>query len=571
MKNKIILPTFILMGSLLLPSCSAYNQLQDKVIVRFESTYGFKIADQLLDRGSLVEEPYQEAAGYNFHGWYLTNNPQANEIPWNFNQDRAENSIILYAYWTEKTYTITFQSNGGSTFNPISFVMGSLLDMPVPLRFGFTFGGWYEDPQFTTQFYPSNIQAKNYLLYAKWLPYPTVDALFVTTNIQSSFITFANQIANQTATPIRFKSAICSSDCSNLDALEASLNSDNAPVFFQLPFNGRNTLALLQRFTPYMVDLSNQSWVDLTNVALWHQQKVYGFPLVMKADGLVYNTEIINRYNRLSNVTPIDPNNWFNYENLAKAMVSLHARKDELGIKSVVSFSPDMPIDPLFNAYLSMGKSSQDQSVLTDLNLGRYPTFRIDEYANWLKLLTDFSDQSGLFRTTLAGQVSAFMAEETAIMPYVPTFDVELKNFFAIQHFAMAPLGQFSTNAWSLAFNSQTSWIFINRKADSTQIDFLKSLLFEYATNTSMRIQVSNNLGTLHPFKNDLIFSNNNQFNQTIVPFYNRGATNPYLFDRLANTTKVNALVTLHNQWFLGMINRHEFVRQLKAWVENYP
>jgi hypothetical protein len=27
----------------------------------------------------------------------------------------------------------------------------------------------------------------------------------------------------------------------------------------------------------------------------------------------------------------------------------------------------------------------------------------------------------------------------------------------------------------------------------------------------------------------------------------------------------------LHDQWLIGMMNRNEFVRQLKSWVENYP
>jgi hypothetical protein len=270
-------------------------------------------------------------------------------------------------------------------------------------------------------------------------------------------------------------------------------------------------------------------------------------------------------------VTPLDPATWFNYENLAKAMVALHARKVDIGINSVVSFSPNMPIDALFNAYLTMGKSAQDQSVLLDLERGRSPTFRLDEYTNWLKLLLDFSNHSNAIPTSLSGQLTSFVAQEAAMMPYVPGFDVELRQFNAPQTFAIAPLGQFSNDSSTISVNGNASWIFINRFADASTINFLKGVLFDYAINAAIRFQVATTLGTIHPFRNNVLQNNNNSFNRTIVQYYQRNDTNPYLFDRLKNQAKIASLRNLHDQWLIGMMNRNEFVRQLKSWVENYP
>jgi hypothetical protein len=95
--------------------------------------------------------------------------------------------------------------------------------------------------------------------------------------------------------------------------------------------------------------------------------------------------------------------------------------------------------------------------------------------------------------------------------------------------------------------------------------------LFDYASDASMRFQVASTLGTIHPFRNNLLQNNNNLFNQTVVEFYQRNHTNPYLFDRLTNQAKVASLRTLHDQWLIGMMSRNEFVRQLKSWVEDYP
>ena len=571
MKQKGFSTILGLLGALVLSSCSVFVQLQDKVVVQFESSVGNRIPDQLLTRGSLIQEPSQSAPGYDFHGWYRQANPQAGDLLWNFNEDRVEASMRLYARWTLQSFTIQFQSNGAGNYEPIEFQLNSEITLPSPLREGFTFGGWYQDAETTMVFDPNNLQPQDYQLYAQWLPYPTLKMLFVGNQHTERFLALANRRANQTATPIQFLSPACEGNCLNLDTLEASLNQPDGPVLFQLPFNGTNTRSLIERFSPYMVDLTNQSWVDLTDVALSHQQKVYGFPLTMSANGLVYNTDIISRYNRLPGVTPIDPANWFNYENLANAMVALHARKADLGIKRVVSFAPEMPIDGLFNAYLTMGKSAQDQSVLFDLELGRSPTFRIDEYTNWLKLLVDFSDRSSLSATSLSGQLNDFMAQEAAIMPYVPGFDAELRKFNAPQTFAIAPLGQFSNQSSTISVNGRGSWVFINRFADATTINFLKGLLFDYASDVAMRFHVASTISTIHPFRNNLLQNNNNQFNQTVVEFYQRNDTNAYLFDRLTNQAKVASLRSMHDQWLIGMMSRNEFVRQLKSWVEDYP
>jgi len=572
MKQKTMSVIFGLLGAMVLSSCGAFVQLQDKVIVRFFSNVGNRIPDQLLDRGSLVQEPYQAGfSGYDFHGWYRESNPQSYHEPWDFNENRVDFSLTLYARWTLLTFTIEFETYGGDYFYPIEFYVDSEIYLPTPVLFGFTFDGWYEDPETTILFNPNNIQARNYLLHAKWLPYPTENLLFVGNQLSANFVSLANRKANQTSIPIQFLSTPCEESCLNLDALEASLNDPNGPVLFQLPFNGSNTRALMERFTPYMVDLTNQSWNNQTDVALSHQQKIYGFPLTMRADGLIYNTEIIARFNRLSGVTPINPDNWFNYENLSKAMVALHARKADIGIQSVVSLSQEMPIDSFFNAYLTMGKSAQDQSVLLDLELARSPTFRIDEYANWLKLLVDFSDRSSPFTTSLTGQLNAFMGQEAAMMPYVPGFESELRKFLAPQSFSIAPLGQFSINSSTISVNGNASWVFINRFAQTTTINFLKELLFEYANDLIIRFQVATTLGTIHPFRNNVLQTFNNEFNQTVVEFYEQSATNPYLFDRLHNQAKVASLRTLHDQLLIGMINRNEFVRQLKLWVLNYP
>jgi raffinose/stachyose/melibiose transport system substrate-binding protein len=562
--------TGLLMMALVLSSCAVFTQLQDLAMVRFQSNYGYQIPDQLVRRGSFIEEPFQSDPGFDFVGWFLT--PYVEEAyRWNFTENAVENSITLYGLWNPVEFYITFVTNTNSEIETLAFTLDQGLSLPVPERFGYAFLGWYEDPDFRVVFNPANVQAGDYILYARWSQYPSVEFLFQTETLISEFSIFANQFANETGKEIYANVVNCGYICQNLDILEEKLNSDNAPVLFQLPFDGTNTLALMNRFSPYMLDLTNQSWVTLTDVALWHQQRVYGFPLSMRANGLVYNKNIIQSYNFLfGGSNPIFPENWVNFETLTQSLIELHSKREQLGLDAVVGLPYNHSIYDLFNVYLSSGKSAKDYSVLNDLLLGRHPAFRVEEYVNWLNLLKDFSQTTNLFGNQTNQVLNAFLAGQTALMPYTPNLDVALKNIFTNQNLGIIPIGQFSSENRNLIFHGNNSWIFINRFAEEDKINYLKDLMQRYTIDPSMRNYFLDTLGTLHPFRTSMIYSNN-QMNQSAVPYYIDRKTSPYLADQLLYDYKMNDLSTLHNQWFVGIISRSQFVTQLKQWIESYP
>jgi uncharacterized repeat protein (TIGR02543 family) len=68
-------------------------------------------------------------------------------------------------------FTISFNSNGGTLVESIDVeAFDPFLPNEVPLKDGYTFGGWYLDPNF---YYPMSFNAgtnEELTLYAKWLP-----------------------------------------------------------------------------------------------------------------------------------------------------------------------------------------------------------------------------------------------------------------------------------------------------------------------------------------------------------------------------------------------------------------
>ena len=74
------------------------------------------------------------------------------------------------AIGTPVVYTITFNSNGGTSVAPQNVNAGEKLTepAPAPTKEGFTFVGWYEDATLNTKFDFNTSVVSNLTLYAKW-------------------------------------------------------------------------------------------------------------------------------------------------------------------------------------------------------------------------------------------------------------------------------------------------------------------------------------------------------------------------------------------------------------------
>ena len=83
------------------------------------------------------------------------------------NYQKTENGTKLI--FSLKTYTVTFNSNGGSAVASATVEHGSTVAKPAaPTRSGYTFGGWYSDEGLTTVYDFSASVTGDITLYAKW-------------------------------------------------------------------------------------------------------------------------------------------------------------------------------------------------------------------------------------------------------------------------------------------------------------------------------------------------------------------------------------------------------------------
>lgn len=130
--------------------------------------------------GNTVGKPADPTfVGGVFEGWYKEAEC-LNE--WNFGSDTVTSDITLYAKWALNTYTVRFDSQGGSAVNPITDVpFGSTITAPESPTFdGFRFKGWFTDPNCITAWnFGSDVVTGDMTLYAKWVIY-TPDFVTVT-------------------------------------------------------------------------------------------------------------------------------------------------------------------------------------------------------------------------------------------------------------------------------------------------------------------------------------------------------------------------------------------------------
>jgi uncharacterized repeat protein (TIGR02543 family) len=127
------------------------------------------ISGSEIEKGSAVSPPTaQTRTGYTFAGWY---HEAACINAWNFAVDVVTANVTLYAKWTLNSYTVTFDSNGGSAVAPQTVDHGSIATKPVdPSKTGFTFDGWYND---ATVYNFSDAVTGDLTLKAHWSENPT--------------------------------------------------------------------------------------------------------------------------------------------------------------------------------------------------------------------------------------------------------------------------------------------------------------------------------------------------------------------------------------------------------------
>lgn len=123
------------------------------------------------EQNFLVEDP-EARPHFKFVGWFQTSD-FSSELVYIISRNSLYGNITLYAYWIAEQFEISYELDGGSFDDdnyPTSFTYDGGVELSVPKKTGFAFGGWFDNPDFegtAIDVIPAGI-ASDVVYYAKW-------------------------------------------------------------------------------------------------------------------------------------------------------------------------------------------------------------------------------------------------------------------------------------------------------------------------------------------------------------------------------------------------------------------
>ena len=153
------------------------NLYYDRDTFKIDFYYGSKLLDTISNvkfDANINKAPYKWTptaaqcevdSDYTFAGWY---SDSGLTTPYNFSTMPASN-LVLYAKWTAPSYTVTFDTDGGSAVASQTVEKYKKATAPEnPTKSGFVFEGWYTSKDYSTLFDWNTQITANTTVYAKW-------------------------------------------------------------------------------------------------------------------------------------------------------------------------------------------------------------------------------------------------------------------------------------------------------------------------------------------------------------------------------------------------------------------
>jgi len=149
--------------------------------VTFSSNVALDVASQSVNAKGWPKKPVkfsdgsliEDYPGKLFIGWYKDKELKKYEYTFKETDDeRITKDMVLFCKW-EIANSVSFDSNGGSYVPSIKVVSGQPIEKIIkdPKKTGFTFDGWYKEPELINKWDFSNnseVVDKDITLYAKW-------------------------------------------------------------------------------------------------------------------------------------------------------------------------------------------------------------------------------------------------------------------------------------------------------------------------------------------------------------------------------------------------------------------
>lgn len=319
-------------------------------------------------------------------------------------------------------------------------------------------------------------------------------------------------------------------------------------------------------FKDWLEPLDGESWIEDTEYAFKGEDgKVYGMPFALEGIGLAYNKDILDK-------AGVDPSTLTNINAYKEAFEKIDSMKDELGITSVCAVAAESGQmywstgNHMMAAYISQGKDRTDKEIIDKLNAGEIDKDRMGEFADWLQLLFDYSDQNVLISGTYDDQLAlwatgkaAFITQGNWIDPSLPTYEAE----FAC---GLAPAAFTTADTDGIIVDAPAVWGIYN---ESDKIDACKEFLKALAETEEGQKALVEDCGMVSPYKSCTL-EPSTPLAKSMLPYIKDGKT--YAWDWLTQPEGIaqNATGAVFELYAKGQLDKQGFVDTMESVIKDY-
>lgn len=340
--------------------------------------------------------------------------------------------------------------------------------------------------------------------------------------------------------------------------LKAEFQSDRQPDIFVIEgMGGYNTWK--SKLEPY----GDDEWIDLTSLEFKVDDKVYGFPVAVEAWGMAYNKGMLDK-------AGIDPATLTSQDAYRAAFEKLDGMKEELGIDSVVAMAagPDMRwVTGLhnFNGYLSAGLPYGDTTVLDKLNNGEADMERLTEYADWVELLFQYSDEAVLLTGNYDAQVGQFGTQKSVFVHQGNWIDPWLDSNGVDFEMGFAPHASVYGEHNAIFIGAPSYYVLNN---ESENLEAARDFLNYMATNEAGHNYMVNEAKMVPAFTNVKLKPDAPLSANVTEWLAKENGAYTWLQNDMPDGFGMGTIAPIYESFAKGDIDKAEFINQLKKKIE---
>ncbi len=345
-------------------------------------------------------------------------------------------------------------------------------------------------------------------------------------------------------------------------AMKAKAQSDQMPDIFMI-----EGLGGYQIWKDYIADLSAESWVKDTDLAMKVDGKIVGFPVAIEGYGLAYNADILAK-------AGIDPATLTTRAAYEKALKLLDSKKAELGIDAPVAMAASVAGGMWWVAaqhnlacYWGGGLAFDDTSVIEKALKGELDDARFAQYAKYLQLLFKYADKKILLNGSYDDQVGAFAQGKTAFLHQGNWVDPNLKQLGVTFKIGYAPHAFLDTEEKGL-YLFAPSWYCVNAKSPNAEA--AKAFLASIAGSPDGHDYMVNQAGMIPAFKS-VTLKPAGQLSQALMEANARGGNYGVFFGMLPDGAGQNVFGPIFDLFAQNPANLDQFIADMKKAVAGLP